>query len=1228
MDVQSITNFIEKKSSPLSLSKSKALEPKLTSIETNFAIFKCPSSNGSETYFISAIFQKENLKSVKCTCIYEGVGICKHSIAALYELVGFLEQNDDPNLFSDTKELLNIVKIPPKNNIIPTKGGEILFKEIDPRTFSNSPYYYMPLNLVSIEPNKLVVGYGEYHYAAQVTYCYDEQLEELTADCTCKSQKPCFHKYKTLEYIVKVFGVDYFRPDFLLNKQHEILKQHNLLGKINFDEVFELNITQKGVSYNQKVRNILSSENPIAFFDKSEVLFQTSASHEAARGHALCVSKTNDKNWTLKLVSAKRNTKSGELSSNFSELRYYDMGTYIEKSDFSTEEMIFLMKAAKICSLFAESMRNERYAEKSIEAFKIFRENIELIQKFPVFLNNKWNSMTKKYMSPLHYAEGRIKPVAKITESEKFYDVEFKIRVDGSLLGLGSAKIQWTPIGLILDGKIIVFESVELFHVIEKIRKTGDLHIIKEGLDKLRRNVIDPLSKLVEVDFAQIPLKSASKKTKITKEKDSIGVEKQVFLSDAENDYIVLQAAVLYGNQLLTPLSEEKVWSNESDFSFGQREVELEQEFVALLRDSHPSFSDKTSHFFLTAYEAIHNFWLMEFIDKMEQHGVKVFGMNKLKNLHYNLHKPTFNISVSSKTDWFDMEIDVSFGDQKVSLLEIQKAIVKRTNFVELGDGTIGILPKEWIEKYKKYFQMGQVNKNNIEISNFQFSLIDELYEDMTNAPTFLKELYEKKKRLANLKEAKPIPLPKGIKATLRPYQNDGLNWLVFLHDNQLGGCLADDMGLGKTLQTITFLQYLKNEYPNSEHKTSLVVAPTSLMFNWKAELEKFAPKLSVMTYTGANRGELKSEIAKHDIMLTTYGSIINDIREHQKHTYHYVILDESQAIKNAESQRFKSVRLLKSWNRLVLTGTPIENNTFDLYSQFNFLNPGFFGSVKHFKATFSDAIDKEQDAETSQLLAKMIAPFLLRRTKAQVATDLPPKTEAVIYCEMGTEQRRVYDYFKEHFREKLREQIEKEGVNKSQVYILQGLTKLRQICNSTELADKERDFGNYSTKLDELVRHLKEKVGNHKVLVFSQFVGMLDIVQRRLNEENIVYEYLDGQTRNRQEKVENFQNNSDIRVFLISLKAGGTGLNLTEADYVYLIDPWWNPAVENQAIDRCYRIGQNKSVMAYRMICKDTIEEKIVKLQDRKRTVAADVIQVDNDKKKFNMKDVEHLFA
>jgi non-specific serine/threonine protein kinase len=383
-----------------------------------------------------------------------------------------------------------------------------------------------------------------------------------------------------------------------------------------------------------------------------------------------------------------------------------------------------------------------------------------------------------------------------------------------------------------------------------------------------------------------------------------------------------------------------------------------------------------------------------------------------------------------------------------------------------------------------------------------------------------------------------------------------------------------------------------------------------------------------VLSFIGPNRHELIDEIPKHDVVLTTYGSIIKDIETHIKIEYNYVILDESQAIKNPQSQRFKAVRLLKSKNRLALTGTPIENNTFDLYSQFSFLNPGIFGSIKHFKSTFSEAIDKDQDEYTSDLLARMINPFLLRRTKAQVAKELPTKTEVVIYCEMGKAQRKVYDHFKDHFRQKLQDQIADEGINKSQMYILQGLTKLRQICNSTALADKEKDYGNESTKLDELVRHLTEKVSNHKILVFSQFVGMLHLVRERLEQEGILFEYLDGKTQNREERVNNFQNNDKIRVFLISLKAGGTGLNLTEADYVYLIDPWWNPAVESQAIDRCYRIGQDKKVMAYRMICKDTIEEKIVQLQDKKKTVAADIIRVDKDKKSFDKKDVELLFG
>jgi non-specific serine/threonine protein kinase len=310
------------------------------------------------------------------------------------------------------------------------------------------------------------------------------------------------------------------------------------------------------------------------------------------------------------------------------------------------------------------------------------------------------------------------------------------------------------------------------------------------------------------------------------------------------------------------------------------------------------------------------------------------------------------------------------------------------------------------------------------------------------------------------------------------------------------------------------------------------------------------------------------------------------------------------------------------------MTGTPIENNTFDLYAQLNFVNPGLLGNITHFKNEFSNAIDKEKDEDASNLLSRMISPFLLRRTKKQVATELPEKIEDILYCEMGTHQKQVYESIKAKYKDYVLKKVDENGIGKSQMYILEALTKLRQACNSTALIAGKNDFGNHSAKLELLIQNLKEKTGQHKVLVFSQFVSMLSLVKTRLDEENIVYEYLDGQTKNRQDNVDNFQKNEEIRVFLISLKAGGTGLNLTKADYVFLIDPWWNPAVENQAIDRCYRIGQTKTVMAYRMICKGTIEEKIMELQEAKKDVAESIIKVDKIKKSFSISNIKDIFG
>src|SRR5690606_33272672 len=348
-----------------------------------------------------------------------------------------------------------------------------------------------------------------------------------------------------------------------------------------------------------------------------------------------------------------------------------------------------------------------------------------------------------------------------------------------------------------------------------------------------------------------------------------------------------------------------------------------------------------------------------------------------------------------------------------------------------------------------------------------------------------------------------------------------------------------------------------------------------------------------------------------HDVVLTTYGMLFSDIRFLKTFHFNYIFLDESQAIKNPSSERYKAARLLQARNRIVLTGTPIENNTFDLYGQLSFANPGLLGSKQFFKDTYAIPIDQFQYSKRAIELQEKVRPFILRRTKKQVAKELPEKTEMLIYCEMNEEQRKIYEAYETELREFISAN-EDEDIKKNSMHVLTGLTKLRQICNSPVLLKKGHAAEN-AVKVEILLEQILNKSKEHKILVFSQFVEMLDLIRAELGKRNISFEYLTGQSKERGKKVHNFQNNEEVRIFLISLKAGGVGLNLTEADYVYLVDPWWNPAAENQAIDRSYRIGQTKNVVAVRLICSNTIEEKILKLQKRKSKLAQDLIQTEN---------------
>jgi SNF2 family DNA or RNA helicase len=446
------------------------------------------------------------------------------------------------------------------------------------------------------------------------------------------------------------------------------------------------------------------------------------------------------------------------------------------------------------------------------------------------------------------------------------------------------------------------------------------------------------------------------------------------------------------------------------------------------------------------------------------------------------------------------------------------------------------------------------------------------------------------------------------------------------------GGCLADDMGLGKTLQTLSFLRHIVQVYPEETH---LVICPTSLLYNWEAEMKKFVPDLEYHLYYGPSR-VLDPAVS---VVITSYGVLRSDVEELAALKWGYVILDESQAIKNPASQARKAVQQLQSRNRLALSGTPVQNSTFDLYAQMDFLNPGMLGSQDFFRTQFATPVDRNGDKEAGARLRKLVYPFVLRRTKEQVAKDLPDKTEMILWCEMGEEQRRIYDRFKESYRAVLLDRIGEEGMAKSSIYILEGLTKLRQICDHPALVKggvpgeggEGEAVAGTSAKLEELIREIEENTGHHKALVFSQFTSMLQLIRAALEERGIPYLYLDGSVaaEERKRAVAKFQEEEDTRIFLISLKAGGVGLTLTAADYVYLVDPWWNPAVEQQAIDRSHRIGQEKKVFAYRMICRDTVEEKILQLQERKKSLASDLIADETGfVKQLTKEDVDYLFG
>lgn len=906
----------------------------------------------------------------------------------------------------------------------------------------------------------------------------------------------------------------------------------------------------------------------------------------------------------IDLISAEK-AKNGKLKNPFLFIDPMDQIWKAEKQD----EIKFLAGLSRFKNNYDDGR-----AESDIEALKAVIAN-PLNLDFYILDEKNGATITANSVLPAKFSLLKPNLELDVDERDDTFAISGKLHLEGKSYALETITLHYRYF-VQLAKQFYLIGNPYFLSLIDFFKQhQNNLVIEREEYEAFRQKILFQLEEKVKINYAY--LKPATEKQRIEQGFD-LENEQIVYLSESE-DFVLITPVMKYGNLEIPVISQKQIQTKDKRgklFTLA-RDREKELQFITVIGKSHPYLMEQVDEFaeqrhadcfYIHRKHFLEPTWFLEAFEAWRSKGIAILGFNELRENKQSPYKAEIAINVISGIDWFETAVKMQFNKQTVSLKHLHKSIRNKNKFVLLDDGTQGIIPDEWLQKLDGYFSAGEVSGEVLRTHHINFAAVEELYEatQLDRQATEHLKLYRSK--LANFESIERISVPQELNATLRGYQQEGLNWLNFLDEFNFGACLADDMGLGKTVQVLAFILAQREKVAKN---VNLVVVPASLVFNWQQEIKKFAPTLKVLTIYGAERSKIAADFDQYEIILTSYGTLISDVRWLKDYAFNYIILDESQAIKNPDSQRYKAVRLLKSRNKIVMTGTPIENNTFDLYGQLSFACPGLLGSREQFKRLYSVPIDQFKDKKRAEELQARINPFVLRRTKEQVAKELPDKTEMVIYCEMGKHQREIYESCRTEIRDYLMGTAEDE-LTKSSMHVLQGITKLRQICNSPSILGKEEYYGDASAKMDVLLEQIASKSPYHKILVFSQFVSMLELVKAELDERNISFAYLTGETKNREAVVDSFQQNEEVRVFLISLKAGGVGLNLTQAGYVYLIDPWWNPAVENQAIDRAYRIGQHQNVMAVRLICPDTIEEKIMLMQEHKKDLVNSLIKTE----------------
>jgi len=1207
------------------------------------------------TYYKVHIGKFKDPKTIqlRCTCPYNLSEVCRHKAGALFQLQELL----DRNMLGD-KEIL----YDQKHTVIKMKQLDLKMIRMlsSPEAFSDAENY-LRSNKANILEAKEERVKAELEMNGRSFSLLIQKNEERNFDtsCNCKTDNThplCVHKNIIFLQLLNSYGANFF--DTIRNWDKEKNKLLSLYGYSLEDDLtdkFEFTYTN-GKPFLKVLDSSIKRITPTTSNElrPKPVLIETPVFAASASVTSEGFEDLKKAAFKLGVVINKNDGQypyiqidgiQGEADESF--LKYtgnvekIDLNKFVNTDVFNEDDKMLLQQLRKFLPGEVNRYLNRNSPFSGIWENIIQQHNDELPEETRYLINEYLHPKYKKLFSELNESafafflpEKKSFTTANLQQAEvssyfiapdfsvsyinNMYEVECRVKLPLADLNINENECV-SPLLFQYHNQFFLWQKPDDIMVIEKFLPSGKLLIDAETWAAQLQQFILPLSKEYNVHFGNLK----------REEIKDIKPDSKIILKE-KGDYLIFQPLFIYKGYEVKEADKERIILPMADkLLVIQRNTDAENAFMQKIENLHSQFIHpaESNTLALKGTDVLKNNWFFLFVDAMKEQNVEVYGYDALKNFRFNTAKPSTKIYISSHTDWFDAKVEIHFGEQKVTVSDVKKALQNKQQFVQLNDGTLGILPEEWIRKYSLLFRVGDGKTSHMKLSKYHFSVIEELYHDRNEEELFI-QLEEKYERLKTNHSIDPVPAPEHLQHVLRPYQESGFQWLNYLREVQWGGILADDMGLGKTIQALSFLHHLKEE---NKTLKALVVCPTTLMFNWQNEIKKFTPSITYYTHHGGQR--LRENLFQDhvDIIITTYGTLRSDIKQFVDIELDYVILDESQAIKNPNSKVAKAACLLKAKNRLCLSGTPLQNNTFDIFAQMNFLNPGMLGSIEFFKQEFAVPIDKFGEKEQKDHLRKLLYPFILRRTKEQVAKDLPEKQEMILYCEMGDEQRKIYDAYRNDYRDKILGLVETQGVNKSQLTILQGLMKLRQICDSPAIVNEKERYPNVSVKLEEISREITENISNHKALVFSQFLGMLALIKEKLKELGVDYEYFDGSTSaaDREKAINRFQNEENCRVFLISLKAGGVGLNLTAADYVYIVDPWWNPAVEQQAIDRTHRIGQTKNIFAYRMICTDTVEDKIVKLQERKRALAKDLITDDEGfVKSLSKEDVEYLFS